>query len=74
MGNNGHAALDHVGAITLAQSIKDMTLGAGAFLVADSDTVEGKAAKGNFNLIHHATAALLDYLNDIAETGLSPQE
>lgn len=47
MSNTGYAALDHVGAITLAQSIKDMALGAGEFLVTDSDTVEGKAATGN---------------------------
>lgn len=52
MSNPGYAALDHVGAITLAQSIKDMALGAGEFLVADSNTVEGKAATGSFNLIH----------------------
>ena len=74
MSNTGDTALDHVGAIILAQSIRDMALGAGEFLVADSDTVEGKAAIGSFNLIHHAAAALLDYLNDIAETGLPPQE
>lgn len=74
MSNPGYAALDHVGAITLAQSIKDMALGAGEFLVADSNTVEGKAATGSFNLIHYAAAALLDYLNNIAQTGLPPQE
>lgn len=73
MSKSSHAALDHAGAITLAQSIKDMALGAGEFLVADSDTVEGKAATGGFNLIHYAAAALLDYLNDIAQTGLPPQ-
>ena len=73
MSNNGYAALDHVGAIA-AQSIKDMALGAGEFLVADSDTVEGKAATGSFNLIHYAAAALLDYLNDISETGIPPQK
>ena len=73
MSNDGYASLDHVGAITLAQSIKDMALGAGEFLVADSNTVEGKAATGSFNLIHYA-AALLDYLNDISETGIPPQE
>ena len=74
MSNNGYAALDHVGAITLAQSIKNMALGAGEFLVADSDTVEGKAVTGSFNLIHYAAAALLDYLNDISETGIPPQK
>lgn len=74
MNNTGYAALDHVGAITLAESIRDMALGAGTFLVADSGTVEDKATIGTFNLIHHAAAALLDYLNDIAETGLPPQE
>jgi len=74
MSNTSYAALDHAGAITLAQSIKDMALGAGAFLVADSGTVEDKAATGSFNLIHHAAAALLDYLNDISETGIPPQE
>ena len=74
MSNTGFAALDHVGAITLAQSIKDMALGAGEFLVADSDTVEGKAATGSFNLIHYAAAALLDYLNDISETSIPPQK
>ena len=74
MSNPGYAALDHVGAITLAQSIKDMALGAGEFLVADSNTVEGKPATGSFNLIHYAAAALLDYLNNIAQTGLPPQE
>ena len=73
MSNPGYVALDHIGAITLAQSIKDMALGAGEFLVADSDTVEAKAATGSFNLIHYAAAALLDYLNDIAQTGLPPQ-
>ena len=46
MNNNGYAALDHFGAITLAQSIKDMALGAGEFLVVDSDTDEGKAVTG----------------------------
>ena len=40
----------------------------------DSDTVEGKAATGSFNLIHCATAALLDYLNDIAQTNLPQQK
>ena len=74
MSNTGFAALDHVGAITLAQSIKDMALGAGEFLVADSDTVEGKAATGSFNLIHNAAVALLDYLNDISETGIPRQK
>ena len=74
MSNPGYAALDHVGTITLAQSIKDMALGAGEFLVADSNTVEGKAATGSFNLIHYAAAALLDYLNDISETGIPPQK
>lgn len=74
MSNIGYATLDHVGAITLAQSIKDMALGAGEFLVADSGTVEGKATIGTFNLIHYAAAALLDYLNDISETGIPPQE
>ena len=72
MSNTGYAALDHVGAITLAQSIMTMALGAGECLVTDSSTVEGKAATGGFNLIHYA-AALLDYLNDIAQTGLPPQ-
>ena len=56
------------------QSIKDMALKAGAFLVPDSDTVEGKAATGSFNLIHCAAAALLDYLNDIAQTSLPQQK
>ena len=51
-----------------------MALGAGEFLVADSNTVEGKAATGSFNLIHYAAAALLDYLNDISETGIPPQK
>lgn len=73
MSNTGYAALDHVGAITLAQSIMTMALGAGECLVTDSSTVEGKAATGGFNLIHYAAAALLDYLNDIAQTGLPPQ-
>lgn len=73
MSNTGYAALDHVGAITLAQSIMTMALGAGECLVIDSSTVEGKAATGGFNLIHYAAAALLDYLNDIAQTGLPPQ-
>ena len=74
MSNNGYAALDHVGAITLAQSIMTMALGAGECLVTDSSTVEGKAATGGFNLIHYAAAALLDYLNDISETGIPPQK
>ena len=74
MSNTGYASLDHVGAITLAQSIMTMALGAGEFLVADSDTVEGKAATGSFNLIHYSAAALLDYLNDISETGIPPQK
>jgi hypothetical protein len=74
MSNTGYAALDHVGAITLAQSIKDMALGAGEFLVADLDTVEGKAVTGSFNLIHYAAASLLDYLNHISETGIPPQK
>ena len=74
MSNTGYASLDHVGAITLAQSIMTMALGAGEFLVADSDTVEGKAATGSFNLIHYAAVALLDYLNDISETGIPPQK
>ena len=46
MSNTGYAALDHVGAITLAQSIMTMALGAGECLVTDSSTVEGKAATG----------------------------
>lgn len=74
MSNSRNAALDYVGAITLAESIRDMALGAGTFLVADSGTVEDKATIGSFKLIHHAAAALLDYLNDIASTGLPPQE
>lgn len=74
MSNTGYAALDHVGAITLAASIKNMALSAGEFLVADSDTVEGKAATGSFNLIHYAAAALLDYLNDISKAGIPPQK
>lgn len=74
MTNTGYAALDHVGAITLAQSIMTLALGAGEFLVADSDTVEGKAATGSFNLIHYAAAALLDYLNNISEMGIPPQK
>ena len=37
-------------------------------------TVEGKTATGSFNLIHYAAAALLDYLNDISETGIPPQK
>ena len=74
MSNTGYASLDHVGAITLAQSIMTMALGAGECLVTDSSTVEGKAATGGFNLIHYAAAALLDYLNDISETGIPPQK
>lgn len=74
MSNTGYASLDHVGAITLAQSIMTMALGAGECLVTDSSTVEGKAATGSFNLIHYAAAAVLDYLNDISETGIPPQK
>lgn len=74
MSNTGYAALDHVGAITLAQSIMTMALGAGECLVTDSSTVEAKAVTGSFNLIHYAAAALLDYLNDISETGIPPQK
>lgn len=73
MSNTGYATLDLAKAGALAESIMNMSLGAGEFLVADSGTVEGKATIGTFNLIHHAAAALLDYLNDIAETGLPPQ-
>ena len=74
MSNTSYVALDHVGAITLAQSIMTMALGAGECLVTDSSTVEGKAATGGLNLIHYAAAALLDYLNDISETGIPPQK
>ncbi len=74
MSNTGYATLDHAGAAALAESIMTMSLGAGYSLVSDSDTIEGKASSGSFYLIHHAAAALLDYLNDIAETGLPPQE
>lgn len=74
MSNTGYATLDLAKAGVLAESIMNMSLGAGEFLVADSGTVEGKATIGTFNLIHHAAAALLDYLNDISETGISPQK
>ena len=37
MSNSGHTALDHVGAITLAESIRNMALGAGEFRLYTKD-------------------------------------